>query len=281
MSATEVKQKVITYKGKVVFIKISMPYFDRSQKHYVEDEACFMFVNRGEFSIRSQEDYMDFDKSTAVISKCLNYFYEINDDQRGCDDYLESTGIFLYPDMLQEIFEFDFSNSTYTLDYNIKKIQVDRLLENFKESINILLDTPELADEYMVKTKLKEFVLLLTKSQGAPSQMDYLAALFKPKEVSFKNTIQTNLYANLSLDELAALCHMSLSSFKRKFKTVFDDSPKRYIVKKKVEKAALLLKTDNQRVSDIAFDVGFDSLATFTRNFTNIYGVAPSVYRLS
>ena len=55
----------------------------------------------------------------------------------------------------------------------------------------------------------------------------------------------------------------------------------RYITKKKIEKAAAILKTNNSRVSDIAYDVGFDSLATFNRNFINIYGKSPSDYRLN
>ena len=120
----------------------------------------------------------------------------------------------------------------------------------------------------------------MSKLQKAPSQLDFLAALFKPHEVAFKSVIQHNLYADLSLDELAALCHLSISSFKRKFKTVFNDSPRKYIVKKKVEKAATLLKTSKMRISDISYEAGFDSFATFSRNFTNIYGKSPSEYRL-
>ena len=178
------------------------------------------------------------------------------------------------------MFEFDLSASNYLLDFNIKQIQVNRLLDNYRESINILLENPDLADESMIKTKLKEFILLISKLQGAPSQLDFLAALFKPNEVAFKSTIQHNLYANLSLDELAALCHLSISSFKRKFKIVFNESPKKYISRKKVEKAAALLKTSDLRISDIAYDVGFDSLATFNRNFSNIYGKSPSGFRL-
>ena len=40
------QEKIITYKDRVVFIKLSMPSFDRTLKQYVEDEACFMFVNK-------------------------------------------------------------------------------------------------------------------------------------------------------------------------------------------------------------------------------------------
>ena len=276
----EFKEKVIKYKDRIVFIKLSMPGFDRTLKHYVEDEACFMFVNTGEVAVRSQEDYFTLNRKIGMLAKCLNYFFEPG-NAGNCDDGVESVGIFIYPSLVEDLFEFDLSSSTYSLDFNLKQIEIDRLLENYRQSIDILLDNPELADDHMIKTKLKEFVLLMTKSQQAPSELDFLAALFKPKEVAFKSTIRHNLYANLSLDELAALCHLSTSSFKRKFKEVFGDSPKKYITKKKVEKAAALLKSDNLRISDIAYDVGFDSLATFNRNFTNIYGKSPTEYRLA
>lgn len=275
------EEKYLKYKDRIVFGKQSMPYFDRLPKEYSEDEACFVFVNEGEVSVRSQDAYMDLNKNQAILAKCLNYFFETNKEQKKCGDGVEVIAVLLYPELVQELFEFDLSTSNYSINYNIKQIEVDRLLSNFKESIDILLDNPELADESIIKNKLKEFVLLMTKSQNAPSQLDFLAALFKPIDIEFKSTIQHNLYTNLSIDELARLCHLSTSSFKRKFKEAFDASPKKYMAKKKVEKAAELLKSNNLRVSDIAYDVGFDSIATFNRNFTNLYGKAPSAYRLS
>jgi len=258
-----------------------MPYFDRIPKEYFEDEACFVFVNEGEVSVRAQTDYIDLNKKQAVLAKCLNYFFETSARQKKSGDGVEVIAVILYPAVVEELFEFDLSKSDFTFDFNIKQIEVDRLLANFKESIDILLDNPELADESIIKTKLKEFVLLMAKSQDAPSQLDFLAALFKPLDIEFKSAIQHNLYANLSIDELARLCHLSTSSFKRKFKESFNASPKKYISQKKVEKAAALLKSESLRVSDIAYDVGFDSLATFNRNFSATYGLSPSEYRLS
>jgi AraC-like DNA-binding protein len=275
------KEKYLTYKDRIVFGKQFMPYFDRIPKEYFEDEACFVFVNQGELSVRSQNDIMNLDHNSAILAKCLNYFFETNDKQKQSSEGIEVIAVIIYPALVEELFEFDLSKSDFSFDYNIKKIEVDRLLANYKESISILLDNPELADESIIKTKLKEFVLLMAKSQDAPSQLDFLAAMFKPMDIEFKSTIQSNMYSNLSIDELARLCHLSTSSFKRKFNETFSTSPKKYISQKKVEKAAALLKTDDSRISDIAYDVGFDSVATFNRNFTSIYGKSPSEYRLS
>ena len=275
------EEKHIEYKGRIVFGKQSLPYFDRKPKEYFEDEACFVFINEGEVSVRSQTKYMNLDRNNAILAKCLNYFFETDSKQKESSDSIEVIAVILHPSQVEELFEFDLSQSDYSVNYNIKQIEVDRLLANFKESINILLDNPELADERMIETKLKEFVLLITKSQNAPSQLDFLSALFKPLDIEFKSTIQHNIYSNLSLDELARLCHLSTSSFKRKFNEVFKSSPKKYISQKKIEKAAVLLKSDNLRISDIAYDVGFDSLATFNRNFTRTYGKSPTEFRLS
>lgn len=240
-----------------------------------------MFVNRGEVGVRAPEDYLKLNKSVGMLAKCLNYFFEPTGNSQACADGIDSIGVFLYPALVKELFEFDLSSSNYALSFNLKQVQIDRLLENYKEGIGILLDNPELADESIIRAKLKEFILLVTKSVEAPSELDFLSALFKPAEIAFKSVVQHNLYANLSLEELSALCHLSLSSFKRKFKEVFSESPKKYLNKKKLEKAAGLLRSGTSRVSDIAYDVGFESVSTFNRNFTRAYGKSPSEYRLS
>lgn len=276
----EFEEKVIRYKDKIVFIKLSMPFFNRTLKHYVEKEACFMFVNKGEVGVRTPDDYLKLNKDTAMIAKCLNYFFEPSNNEDSCKEGIESIGIFLYPSLVNELFEFDLATSTHNVNYNVKQIEVDLLLDNFKQSIDILLENPELVDEGIVKTKLKEFVQLITKSQNAPSELDFLAALFQPNNVEFKTVIRQNLFASLSLEEIAALTHLSLSSFKRKFKETFNESPKKYITVKKVERAAELLRSTNSRISDIAYDVGFDSVTTFNRNFTSTYKKSPSAYRL-
>ena len=258
-----------------------MPYFKRLPKEYAENEACFILFNKGEVSVRAPEDHFDVDKKSAVLAKCINFFFETSAEQRQKGDEVEVVAVLLYPPIVEELFDFDLTTITVKNDHDIQQIVLDQLLTNFMESIRILLDNPELADENIIENKLREFVLLMTKSQNLPSQLEFLAGLFSPLNVTFKSTISNNLYANLSINELALLCHMSTSSFKRKFKDVYGESPKKYISRKKIEKAAQLLKSEELRISDIAWDVGFESVATFNRNFTSIYGKSPTAYRLS
>jgi AraC-like DNA-binding protein len=278
----EYQQKILKYKGKVVFEKLSLPYFDGLMpKEYFENEACFIFVNEGEFFIRSQTEQLHLQKGAGLLAKCLNYFFETNKTQRSIGTGVEVIGLLLYPELVHDIFEFDLHASTHQVNYNLKKIEVNKLLEHFKESISILLDHPELADESLIKNKLREFVMLMSKTVEAPSELDFLASMFKPNFAKLEEVIQKNMFANLTLDELASLCHMSLSSFKRKFKEVYGDSPIKHLIKMKVEKAAEMLNDRNNRISDIAYDTGFESLTTFNRTFKARYGKSPSEYRLT
>ena len=124
-------EKVLKYKDRIVFGKQAMPYFDRIPKQYTEDEACFVFVNEGEFSVRSQDEFMKLDKRRALLAKCLNYFFETDTDQKKCGDGVEVIGVLLYPSVVKELFEFDITRSDYAVDYNLKQIEVDLFAGKF------------------------------------------------------------------------------------------------------------------------------------------------------
>ncbi|MCF8277627.1 MAG: helix-turn-helix transcriptional regulator [Flavobacteriales bacterium] len=277
----EVSERFLMYKGLPVFGRVTKPNFNREAKEYATEEACFIFVNEGRLSIRAQDQLLEIDQQQGLLAKCINFFYEVSRKQRQLGDGVDVIGVLLHPSIMEELFEADFSLPAFRVNFNLKQVQIDALLDAFRQSIAILIDNPELADEAMLRNKLKEFVLLLAKRSNAPSSIDFLAAMFKPNHVEFKTVVQSNLYSSLSVDELAKLCHMSTSSFKRKFKEVYGESPKTYIALKKIEKASNLLQIKSNRVSDVAYDVGFETVSTFNRSFKSVVGKSPTEYRLA
>jgi AraC-like DNA-binding protein len=132
----------------------------------------------------------------------------------------------------------------------------------------------------MLKVKLKEFVLLLSKSENAASILDFVSALFKPYEYDFKKIIHQNLFSPLSVSELAHLCGMSISTFQRTFHSVFNQAPAKFILSQRMNKAKEMLLDKNVRISDIAYDCGFQSPSTFNRSFKSCFDYSPSEYRL-
>ena len=277
----ELEAKVLRYKGRIVFEKLALPGFKRAPKLYQQNEACFMFVKEGEMAVRTPSQHFPIGREYGLLAKCFDYFLETSQRQQAENGPLEVLGVLLYPEVVEELFDFELSKSQFRVDFNAKQVQVDQLLAAFRDSIDILLDHPELADEALVKTKLREFVLLISKTQGAPSHLDFLSAMFHKTASDFRSTILHNQYASLSLDEFAFLCSMSVSSFKRKFKEVFGESPRKYLAAKKLQKSAQLLKHSDLRISEIAYDCGFESISAFNRNFKSHFGMSPSAFRLT
>jgi len=79
--------------------------------------------------------------------------------------------------------------------------------------------------------------------------------------------------------ELAALAHLSISQFVRRFKSVFHTTPARYVQKIRLQHACRLLATTSRKVVDIAVSCGFHDHSHFTRNFTAAFGLSPGSYR--
>ena len=274
------QQKVLKYKDQAIFEKISMPSIDRISKIYQRNGACFMFVNKGEFSIRTPSEFLTVDTANGMLAKCFNYFFEANARQKSEYVTVEIMGIYLLQPIIEELFQFDMSNHDTVVDYNAKQVPINGLLENFRQSLEILLDNPTLADEATIGLKLKEFILLISKTQSDVSPLEFISALFRTNATTFKSTIVNNLYSDMSVDEYAYLANMSLSTFKRRFKEVFGESPQKYLRIKKLEMAAEKILDEHVRISEVAFDVGFDSIATFNRTFKNYFKVSPSEYRV-
>lgn len=83
----------------------------------------------------------------------------------------------------------------------------------------------------------------------------------------------------LDVPALAAIAHLSPSQFGRVFKEVFGETPHRYLQRRRVERAMSLLRQTDRPVTDVAWDVGFASLGTFSRTFSAIVGCTPSEFR--
>jgi len=83
----------------------------------------------------------------------------------------------------------------------------------------------------------------------------------------------------LDVPTLARLAHVSEAHFIRTFRATFGETPHRYLQRRRVERAMFMLRETDRSITDICLDVGFNSLGTFSRTFTEIVGEAPTEYR--
>jgi AraC-like DNA-binding protein len=85
----------------------------------------------------------------------------------------------------------------------------------------------------------------------------------------------------LDVDDLAREAGLSRAHFSREFRRAFGESPHAYLLTRRLERAAALLRATDQPVVAICFAVGLRSVGSFTSSFTRTYGVTPTAYRAS
>jgi AraC-like DNA-binding protein len=83
----------------------------------------------------------------------------------------------------------------------------------------------------------------------------------------------------LDVAALARSAYLSPAHFSREFRRVFGETPHRYLLTRRLERAAALLRNTDRSVADICFMVGLRSVGSFTTSFRRVYGVTPTAYR--
>ena len=85
----------------------------------------------------------------------------------------------------------------------------------------------------------------------------------------------------LTVADLARAAGLSPAHFSREFRRTFGEAPHQYLVTRRLERAAALLRNTDQSVTDICFAVGLGGLGSFITSFRRMYGMAPAAYRAS
>jgi AraC-like DNA-binding protein len=94
-----------------------------------------------------------------------------------------------------------------------------------------------------------------------------------------KDLADARYFEPLGVDDMAGAAGLSRAHFSREFRRTFGESPHEYLLTRRLERAAALLRTTDRSVTDICFSVGLQSVGSFTSSFTRTYGVSPSAYR--
>jgi AraC-like DNA-binding protein len=85
----------------------------------------------------------------------------------------------------------------------------------------------------------------------------------------------------LRVGDMARAAHLSPAHFSREFRRVFGESPHQYLLTRRLERAAALLRTTDWSVADVCMAVGLTSVGSFTTSFGRMFGKAPTAYRAS
>src|SRR6187401_1576252 len=85
----------------------------------------------------------------------------------------------------------------------------------------------------------------------------------------------------IGVEDMARAAGLSKAHFSREFKAAFGESPHVYLLTRRLERAAALLRTTDRGIADICYSVGLQSLGSFTTSFTRMFEKSPAAYRAS
>jgi AraC-like DNA-binding protein len=94
-----------------------------------------------------------------------------------------------------------------------------------------------------------------------------------------KDLADARYFEPLDVEEMAQAAGLSRSHFSREFRRAFGESPHAYLMTRRLERAATLLRTTDRSVAEICLDVGLQGVGSFTTSFKRIHGMTPTAYR--
>ena len=241
------------------------------------NKNVFSFLLDGQKEIHFSNDIVSIDHTQSLLLasgnfltteivgansySCLLFFFS----QKNIKDFLLKYGHLFNPNDLNKTT----NNSPYFL---IKK---DNFIIHFINSIQQIYGLNQTISQKILELKFEEIMLYLADKYGQSFFVYLHSLLINERELSFKMVIEKNLYTSLNIDEVAFLCNMSLSTFKRKFLQLYQESPGKWFQLKRLNKAKKLLLNNEATPSEIYMDFGYDSLSNFSTAFKNEFGYSP------
>ncbi|WP_281616350.1 helix-turn-helix domain-containing protein [Flammeovirga sp. SubArs3] len=266
--------------GKVILEKVAFrPPFKISTD--MVNEACFLHIIKGTSKLFLPERHIDLNDSDSLFLKCSTYMNAWQEKKE--DQVNEALLVHIYPEILDKIFDQQLPSFLKGKEgvkhSSAEKIKISIMIENYIESLLFYFNQPSIVTEELVEIKVKELLLLLVNSHYSDNLEGIFSNLFTPNEYKFKELIDTHLFEDLSIQDYADIAGMSLSTFKRRFQMIYKISPKKYINNRRLEKAKQLLLNTEDRISDIAYDCGFNDVGYFSKTFNSHFNCSPSFYR--
>lgn len=164
-------------------------------------------------------------------------------------------------------------------DQQIFTINVDDTLNAlFLSVFNYMNQGRELPKD-LIEMKFNELLFNMVLNPANRSLVTYFKSLQQVDKSNLNTVMMKNFHCDLKLKEFAQLCGRSLSTFKRDFKTTFNESPGIWLTNKRLEYAKTLLKSSDLNINEICFESGFRNVSHFNHSFKKKFKYPPNQFR--
>jgi len=153
-------------------------------------------------------------------------------------------------------------------------LQNNKQFQNALVSIVSYFEDSEFDNSTLLQLKFEEIFLHLYHSKNKKEFVEFLSSL-ENEESIFKMMIEQNYKEFGSVSQMAQSLKMSDAMLRKRFQKVFDTTPKKYLLAKKLSYAKVLLESSSLNVSQVAQKVGFNDLSWFSQVFKKEFAFTP------
>jgi AraC-like DNA-binding protein len=157
----------------------------------------------------------------------------------------------------------------------------DAFLRNFIESLDLILNAGQPVTQEFKQVKLEELLLYISVSFPEIINRLYRYNYDADKDLLIRQAVTANMFNTITVEEVAFLCNMTLSTFKRHFSRIYGTSPNKWFLTKRMEKAAQLLRQNHLIPSEIYQELGYENLSSFIKSFKQFYNTTPKQYQIN
>ena len=258
--------------------KPTLPYFylhlshDSNRKSRLNlTTPCIAIILEGEKRIFADNKYDVFCKGDVVLLKPGNYLtYEIFEEVQ---DY---KSLLIFFDSKQTM---PFQKNHKVSEHKFEIHKADNYLKHFGKSCQMLfLDDQAKINEAIHSVKFQEF-LEYTAHKNIDMLSFFCSGKIDMKDENLRQCIERYWNSTLSVEEIAFLCNMSLSSFKRNFEKLHNESPGKWLKQKRLEHAAVQIKSFKRNPAEVYLESGYADYSSFSYSFKKQFGVCPKEYK--
>lgn len=243
------------------------------------DTNYFVFVTSGKKMWKSiYNEYVVQTGDSLFVKRGANLVHQYFDE-----DYC-ALMIFISDDFIKNFMQrfstiiHNRQNANAELDAVIR-IQVDEYLEGYINSLASFFGSQSLPDKNLLILKFEELLMNIFTRPLHQSVACYMESLNRSQSAQLKQVMEENFAYNLKLEELATLCNMSLSTFKRTFSSVYNASPGKWLLDKRLDFSSYLLRSSDKNVNQVSLESGFEDVSNYIRSFKKKYNLTPLQYR--
>lgn len=194
-----------------------------------------------------------------------------------CSNSMDELLIFLDPDVVKEVAEEVGVSRIWLLD---GLGLVNPGLQVVASQILAELEMPEVATRLFADTLARTLALHLVRRHSTARPIEARVQHLSPRQLrAATDLIDSSLDQDLSLKSIANAAAISPFRFARGFREALGQSPRQYIISRRIERAKELLKSTDQTLADIGSQVGFATQSHFTAMFRRRCGTTPKRYR--